>query len=121
MCTFVNSTIFLENMKQNIYFSLIAGIILFSHASVIPAAYAQKTKEDQDLKIYRATPTKINALIHTKLDVRFDYKKRYMHGKEWVTLKPHFLHNDDIWSSPSAIVVATIIASAFLHFSNRFK
>lgn len=47
-------------------------------------------------KIYRATPTKINDLVHTRLDVRFDYKKRYLYGREWVTLKPHFYPTDSL-------------------------
>jgi aminopeptidase N len=38
---------------------------------------------------YRASATKINDLVHTKLAVRFDYAKRYLYGQEWVTLKPH--------------------------------
>ncbi|WP_442587801.1 M1 family metallopeptidase [Pedobacter sp. AW31-3R] len=37
---------------------------------------------------------KTNELIHTKLDVRFDYKNRYLYGKEWVTIKP-YLHPSD--------------------------
>jgi aminopeptidase N len=41
-------------------------------------------------KIYRATPEKVNDLVHTKLDVRFDYDKAWMYGKEWLTAKPHF-------------------------------
>jgi aminopeptidase N len=48
------------------------------------------------LKIYRATPPRINDIIHTKLDVHFDYKKRYLYGKEWVTLKPHFYPTDTL-------------------------
>jgi aminopeptidase N len=62
-------------------------------------SYAQDTtaqKEDPLFKIYRETPPKINDLVHTKLDVRFDYKKRYMYGKEWVTLRPHFYPTDTL-------------------------
>ncbi|MET4107553.1 M1 family aminopeptidase [Hymenobacter sp. UYP22] len=40
------------------------------------------------LKMYRESARKINALVHTKLDVRFDYAKRQLLGKEWVTLQP---------------------------------
>lgn len=47
-------------------------------------------------KIYRATPTKINDLVHTKLDVRFDYAKAWMYGKEWLTAKPHFYPTDSL-------------------------
>lgn len=64
---------------------------------VCVASYAQTAKpEDPLMKIYRETPPKINDLVHTKLDVRFDYKKRYMYGKEWVTLKPHFYATDSL-------------------------
>ncbi len=61
-------------------------------------AYAQGTAKADDpaMKIYRETPPKINDLVNTKLDVRFDYKKRYMYGKEWVTLKPHFYPTDTL-------------------------
>ena len=45
---------------------------------------------------YRASATKVNDLVHTKLDVRFDYKKRYLYGKEWVTLKPHGYPTDSL-------------------------
>src|SRR5476651_314983 len=48
------------------------------------------------MSIYRETVTKVNDLVHTKLDVRFDYKKRYMYGKEWVTLKPHMYATDSL-------------------------
>src|ERR1700721_2644046 len=51
---------------------------------------------DPTMKIYRATPVKINDLVHTKLAVRFDYKKCYMYGKEWVTLKPHIYPTDSL-------------------------
>src|SRR6202007_3023739 len=63
----------------------------------VTACYGQTPKEESpEMKIYRETPAKINDLVHTKLDVRFDYKKRYMYGKEWVTLKPHFYPTDSL-------------------------
>jgi len=51
---------------------------------------------DPLLKIYRETPPKINDLINTKLAVSFDYKKCYLYGKEWVTIKPHFYATDTL-------------------------
>jgi aminopeptidase N len=47
-------------------------------------------------KEYRETATRINDLVHTKLDVKFDYSKSQMHGKAWVTLKPHFYTTDSL-------------------------
>ncbi|TGE11041.1 M1 family metallopeptidase, partial [Hymenobacter elongatus] len=33
---------------------------------------------------------------HTKLDVRFDYAKRYLYGKAWLTLKPYAYATDSL-------------------------
>lgn len=81
-------------MKKIFLSGLIAGMVI---AAGIGSVMAQAPKaESPEMKIYRATPTRINDLIHTKLDVRFDYKKRYLYGKEWVTLKPHFYPTDSL-------------------------
>ena len=45
---------------------------------------------------YRETPTKINKLVHTKLDVRPDYSKSYLYGKAWITLQPYFYPTDSL-------------------------
>lgn len=45
---------------------------------------------------YRAANTIVNALVHTKLDVRFDYQKRQLLGKAWITLKPYFYDTDSL-------------------------
>ena len=37
-------------------------------------------------KIYRAENTKVNDLVNTKLDVKFDFSKSWMYGKAWLTL-----------------------------------
>ncbi|GAB2704848.1 hypothetical protein GCM10027037_33040 [Mucilaginibacter koreensis] len=60
------------------------------------------------LKIYRATAPKINDLVNTKLDVRFDYKKRYLYGKEWVTLKPHMYPTDTLRLDAKGMDIKTI-------------
>jgi aminopeptidase N len=62
-------------------------------------AMAQDDDQPQDTAwkhIYRATATRINDLVHTKLDVSFDYDKAWMYGKEWVTLHPHFYPTDSL-------------------------
>ncbi|UOR07609.1 M1 family peptidase [Hymenobacter aerilatus] len=57
---------------------------------------------------YRATATKRNDLVHTKLDVRFDYKKRYLYGKEWVTLKPHAYPTDSLQLDAKGMDIQTV-------------
>ena len=39
---------------------------------------------------YRATATKEFDLVHTKLEVNFNYEKQQLNGKATITLKPHF-------------------------------
>ncbi|MBS7256071.1 M1 family metallopeptidase [Flavobacterium branchiicola] len=58
------------------------------------AQNADKSKDE--LSVYRVTAQKVHDLVHTKLDVSFDYGKRYLYGKEWLTLKPHFYETDSL-------------------------
>lgn len=71
----------------------IAFLYLVISISAIGMSQAQQLSMDQH---YRSTPTKVNNLIHTKLDVHFDYKNQFLNGKEWVTLQPHFYPTDSL-------------------------
>jgi aminopeptidase N len=42
------------------------------------------------LPVYRATEKMDNDILHTKLDVRFDWTKQQLLGKAWITAKPYF-------------------------------
>ncbi len=74
----------------------ITYIVLINIFFVAQTFAQQKTDNDSKLKIYRATVTKINNLVHTKLDVKFDYKKQYLYGKAWITLKPYIYATDSL-------------------------
>ena len=72
---------------------------LFFFLLLCTTAFAQNndSKSDADWKkVYRAEATKINDLVDTKLEVRFDFSKSYMYGKEWLTLHPHFYPTDSL-------------------------
>lgn len=58
----------------------------------IEAQNADPNKDEAST--YRVTALKVHDLVHTKLEVSFDYGKRYLYGKEWLTLKPHFYETD---------------------------
>ena len=45
-------------------------------------------------KLYRTTPEKRMSMVHTKLEVRFDYTQSRMAGKAWLTMTPHFYATD---------------------------
>ncbi len=72
----------------------LAALLLFSMA-----AFSQNPAPDKSenwKKIYRAAAPKINDLVHTKLDVSFDFAKSWMYGKAWITLHPHFYPSDSL-------------------------
>ena len=70
---------------------------LLGLAATMPAlAQAPTPPAGKTESPYRASATKINDLVHTKLDVRFDYAKRHLLGKTWITLKPHAYSTDSL-------------------------
>src|SRR3954462_11749835 len=69
--------------------ALMAGTSAFAQFGPEPADTSWK-------KILRESSPRINDLVHTKLDVRFDYDKSYLYGKEWLTLQPHFYPTDSL-------------------------
>ncbi len=77
-------------MKNHFFKYTFLGLVLLT----APKIEAQNKADE--LSIYRATPTKMHDLVHTKLEVSFDYGKRHLYGKEWITLKPHFYESDSL-------------------------
>jgi aminopeptidase N len=83
--------------KQVLKSLLLGGITgMFFLTPAVAQQQETPTQNDPLLKIYRGTTTRINDLVNTKLDVRFDYPKRYLYGKAWITLKPHFYATDSL-------------------------
>ena len=71
-------------------------ILLLISSTGIVIAQPQQNRDTTWKKEYRETATRINNLVHTKLDVKFDFDKSYMNGKAWITLKPHFYPTDSL-------------------------
>ena len=73
-------------------------ILLYSFLLLLTLNAQDSTVVSRDpaLLIYRAAAPHINDLVHTKLEVRFDYARSYMYGKAWITLKPHFYPTDSL-------------------------
>lgn len=68
----------------------------------------EQAAEKSNLGVYRVTATKVNDLVHTKLDVSFDYAKRYLYGKAWITLKPHFYTTDSLTLDAQGMDIKTV-------------
>ncbi|MFI5135775.1 MAG: hypothetical protein ACHQD9_07980, partial [Chitinophagales bacterium] len=45
---------------------------------------------------YRASFSIVNDVVHTKLDIKFDWQRQHALGKAWITLKPHFYATDSL-------------------------
>lgn len=64
-------------------------------ALVLGALITLTAQSQQNWKtIYRETSPKLLSMVHTKLDVSFDYEKSQMAGKAWLTMTPHFYSTD---------------------------
>ncbi|TWV88677.1 M1 family aminopeptidase [Chitinophaga pinensis] len=95
----------LKHTLKSVLLAGLTGIIYYTPAS---AQQAPSQQEDPALKIYRATSPKVHDLTHTKLDVRFDYAKRYLFGKAWLTLKPHFYTTDSLTLDAKAMDIKQV-------------
>ncbi len=71
-------------------------------------AQQQDPAADSLLKIYRGTVPRINDLVHTKLDVKFDYAKHYLYGKAWITLHPHAYATDSLRLDAKGMDIAKV-------------
>ncbi len=71
-------------------------LFLFLLNCDLQAQPARRAANDNWKNIYRETAEKQSDLVHTKLDVKFDYTKKHLLGKAWITLKPHFYPTDSV-------------------------
>jgi aminopeptidase N len=77
-------------MKKSLF------ILLLTISGYAALAQTEAPRDTSWKKQYRETATRVNDLVHTKLDVKFDYDNAYLNGKAWITLKPHFYPTDSL-------------------------
>ncbi len=77
-------------MKKILFFLTCLG------SGFLIMAQPGQTKDTAWKKQYRETATKVNDLVHTKLEVKPDFSKSYLYGKAWLTLHPHFYSTDTL-------------------------
>jgi len=83
------------------------------YTSVDTAAYTDLgdsavLPSDYDALPLRPAYTLVNDVVNTKLDVRFDWDKQYLYGKEWITLKPHFYPTDSLSLDAKGMVITKV-------------
>lgn len=70
-------------------------LLLFTTETTF-AQFQNESKDTSWKKEYRASETKINSVVHTKLDVKFNFDSATMNGNEWITLQPTFYPTDSV-------------------------
>ncbi len=93
-------------MKKILMLLLVAGSSFAAIAQDEPGQGDTSWK-----KVYRETAPKINNLVHTKLDAKFDYSKSYLNGKVWLTLKPHFYPTDSLQLDAKGMTIQKVALS----------
>ena len=85
-------------------------LLLFCFAGfILSAGHAQAQNTNAEVpKVYRETAVRINDLVHTKLDARFDYSRSQLLGKVWLTLKPHFYATDSLLLDAKGMEIKTV-------------
>lgn len=58
--------------------------------------YSEDTVSPFSSIVYRASAKRTNDLLHTKLEVSFDWAKAYLFGKATLTLKPYFYPTSEL-------------------------
>lgn len=94
-------------MKKQIFsFALAVFVSVNSFAQIkdaLPPSYRETQSNVMD--IYRAESEKINDLVHTKLDLKFDYRNEQVNGEAWITLKPHFYETNKLTLDAKAMLI----------------
>ena len=93
-------------MKRILLLSCFIGSF-FTMIAQTPAA-----GDSDQTSLYRAAYPKINDLVHTKLQAKFDYGKSYMYGNVWITLKPHFYPTDSLTLDAKGMELHKVALSA---------
>lgn len=87
---------------------ILLALIFISTAITARAQQNEPSSDTAWKHIYRGTYPRINDLVHTKLEVSFDYDKQWMYGREWVTLQPHFYATDSLTLDAKGIEIKEI-------------
>src|SRR5690606_22561081 len=53
-------------------------------------------RPNPEMEIYRGSETRINDLLHTKLEVSFDWDSTYLYGKAYLKFRPYFYPTDSL-------------------------
>src|SRR5688572_3861266 len=89
-------------LKKFIYAAIMISLVACSSTKKTTTESSASEKKQKDIQPktpddYRASTTKRHDLIHTSLDVSFDWNNKQLHGRTTLTLKPHFYPTRDLF------------------------
>ena len=68
----------------------------------------KEVKEPAERKHYNPSEKRVNDLLHTKLEVSFDWPNRQLNGKALLTLKPYFYNTDSLTLDAKAMEIHSV-------------
>src|SRR5262245_18598456 len=84
------------------YFPILLVLILFACNSTQPVVSPVETKTEKIESshkfrpLYRAAYTRKMDLIHTLLNISFNFRKKELYGQATIILRPHFYSSDSL-------------------------
>ncbi|MEO6305407.1 MAG: M1 family aminopeptidase [Bacteroidia bacterium] len=72
-------------------------------------------------EVYRATTPRTNDIIHTKLDVRFDWNTSRMNGKAEIEIKPYFYPTNMLYLNARGMDIKSVVVSEMIQPPTKSK
>ena len=76
--------------KQNVSDEPVKVVIIQPDTAIV------EEEQAVEIKLYKGERTRHFKLIHTKLEVSFDWENQYLHGKATLILEPYFYSQSNI-------------------------
>src|SRR5690606_21169593 len=94
-------------MKKQIFSIALTSLISISSFAQIKETLPPSYRENQSnkMEIFRAEAERLTALIHTKLDLKFDWEKEQVNGEAWITARPYFYDTNKLILDAKAMLI----------------
>ena len=92
--------------KQFFSFAFACFISISAYSQIqetLPPSYRENQSDKMD--IFRAEAERLTALVHTKLDLKFDWEKEQVNGEAWITAKPYFYDTNKLILDTKAMLI----------------
>ncbi len=92
--------------KQFFSFAFACFISISAYSQIqetLPPSYRENQSDKMD--IFRAEAERLTALVHTKLDLKFDWEKEQVNGEAWITAKPYFYDTNKLIFDAKAMLI----------------